>query len=59
MVLGIDIGTTSVAGVAVGNDGRVVASATVAHQADRDARRYGGPVMAAYGAALYKMSLHM
>lgn len=34
MVLGIDIGTTSVAGVAVASGGRVVASVTVAHQAD-------------------------
>ena len=34
MVLGIDIGTTSVAGVAVAPSGQVVASTTVAHHAD-------------------------
>ena len=34
MVFGIDIGTTSVAGVAVGSDGQVLASTTLAHHAD-------------------------
>ena len=34
MILGIDIGTTSVAGVAVGTEGQVVASTTIAHYAD-------------------------
>lgn len=41
MVFGIDIGTTSVAGVAVGSDGRVVASTTVAHQADLPSNGHG------------------
>lgn len=34
IVLGIDIGTTSVAGVAVDKEGKIHASATVAHEAD-------------------------
>lgn len=34
MILGIDIGTTSVAGVAVDAEGKIAASVTVAHHAD-------------------------
>ena len=41
MVFGIDIGTTSVAGVAVGSDGQVLASTTLAHQAHLPTNGFG------------------
>lgn len=41
MVFGIDIGTTSVAGVAVGSDGQVLASTTLAHHADLPSNGHG------------------
>lgn len=41
MIFGIDIGTTSVAGVAVDKDGAVTARVTRAHQADVPALHEG------------------
>ena len=41
MIFGVDIGTTSVSGVAVGDDGKIVSSVSIAHGADMPTRVEG------------------